>query len=202
MSQINEALDQINTIRSQLARVTRFRGYGPASIAAGGVLALATAGIEARFAGQSQLGLGSFISVWTFVAALAIFFAAFEMVRRTKRAHSSLAWEMMQSAATQFLPAVGVGVLLTIVLLRVAPSEGWMLPGLWQLFFGLGIFASCRFLPRATFFAGTWYFIAGLGCLMIGGRTHVLSPWEMGIPFGIGQCLVAMILRLGDDEEV
>lgn len=198
MPEIHDALAQISTIRTQLARVTRFRGYGPASIAAGGLLALAAAVLEAR---PSGLELGSFLGFWTGVAALAIAFAAIEMVRRAKRAHSSLAWEMIQAAATQFLPAVGVGLLFTVVLAGVAPEEGWLLPGVWQLLFCLGIFASGRFLPRAIFAAGAWYLIAGLACLMVGGRTRALSPWEMGIPFGIGQCLVAAILRFADDEE-
>lgn len=201
MSELNDALAQISTIRSQLARVTRFRGYGPASIAAGGSLALAAAALEARMARPPQFALWPFLGVWTLVAGIAIAFAAVEMVRRAKRAHSSFAGEMIQAAAAQFLPAVGVGLLLTVVLVRIAPENGWMLPGLWQLFFGLGIFASCRFLPRATFVAGVWYLIAGLGCLIVGASTHALSPWEMGIPFGIGQCLVAAILHLGDDEQ-
>ncbi|HMK86954.1 MAG TPA: hypothetical protein VK437_13425 [Steroidobacteraceae bacterium] len=201
MSELNDALAQISTVRSQLARVTRFHGYGPASIAAGGLLALVAAGLEARLANQSQVGLWPFIGTWTLIAVLAISFAVMEIVRRTKRAHSSLAIEMMQAAATQFLPAIGAGLLFTVVLVHVSPDDGWMLPGLWQIFFALGIFASCHILPRATFAAGAWYMIAGLACLMIGGRTHALSPWEMGIPFGIGQCLVATILRIGDNEE-
>jgi hypothetical protein len=97
----------------------------------------------------------------------------------------------------QFLPAVVVGLLLTIVLARVAPQDSWMLPGLWALIFSLGVFASCRFLPRPMFGVGLWYLASGLGCLVILGGTRSLSPWAMGIPFGIGQLLVAAVLQFG-----
>ena len=40
-------------------------------------------------------------------------------------------------------------------------SALWMLPGLWQILFSLGVFASCRLLPRATFFVALFYLIAG-----------------------------------------
>ena len=81
---------------------------------------------------------------------------------RARRVHDGLANEMVQSAAEQFLPALVVGSLLTAVVLRAAPKEAWMLPGLWQLLFSLGVFASCRFLPRLTFAVGIWYLICGI----------------------------------------
>lgn len=71
-----------------------------------------------------------------------------------------------------------------------------MLPGLWQVLFSLGVFASCRFLPRATFWVGVWYLATGMGCLAIGPDVPA-SPWEMGIPFGVGHLLVAGVLQFG-----
>ena len=75
-----------------------------------------------------------------------------------------------------------------------------MLPGLWQLIFSLGVFASCRFLPRQMFAVGVWYLAAGLFCLVAESAARALSPWEMGIPFGVGQLLVAAVLRFGYGE--
>ncbi len=46
---------------------------------------------------------------------------------------------------------------MTVVLLRAAPESLWMLPGLWQIFYSLGIFASCRLLPRPTFWVAVFY---------------------------------------------
>ncbi len=109
---------------------------------------------------------------------------------------------MIHSAVEQFLPAVIVGMLLTVVLARVAPQELWMLPGLWALLFSLGVFASCRFLPRLTFGVGVWYLVAGLTCLVAQSGPRTVSPWSMGITFGFGQLLVAAVLQFGFENTI
>jgi len=74
-----------------------------------------------------------------------------------------------------------------------------MLPGLWQVIFSLGIFSSCRFLPRPMIIAGVWYLLSGLGCIALGdGRA--LAPWTMGLGYGAGQLLVAAILLVATPE--
>ena len=69
-----------------------------------------------------------------------------------------------------------------------------MMPGLWQLFVSLGIFASLHNLPRSMMLAGAWYFVSAFACLLIASQHHVLSPWLMGVPFCLGQVLMAVIL--------
>jgi uncharacterized membrane protein YhhN len=71
-----------------------------------------------------------------------------------------------------------------------------MLPGLWQIIFSLGFFASCRTLPRPMFVAAIWYLGAGLGCLAFAGDAHAFSPWAMALPFAIGQFYLAVVLYL------
>jgi hypothetical protein len=107
---------------------------------------------------------------------------------------------MIQAAVEQFLPCVVVGMVLTVVLMRIAPQDAWMLPGLWAVLFSLGIFASCRFLPRQMFAVGAWYLAAGLVCLLVAANHHALLPWGMGISFGVGQLLVAAVLRFGFED--
>jgi len=89
------------------------------------------------------------------------------------------------------------------MLLRYVPAALWMLPAIWQLIFSLGVFSSCRFLPRPMLAAGTWYLLTSLVCLAF-GDSRTLSPWAMGISFGVGQLLVAGILFIathaGADE--
>jgi len=116
-----------------------------------------------------------------------------QMLTRSRRMHSALSGEMIRMAVEQFAPALGAGCLLTLVLFFYAPQVAWMLPGLWQVVFSLGAFASCRFLPKPMFIAGAWYLFTGLALLAIGER-NPLSPLVMGIPFGVGQILVAAIL--------
>jgi hypothetical protein len=139
----------------------------------------------------------AFFSVWIATAAVTVLLTALETVTRARRVHSGLANEMIQAAAEQFMPAILAGILLAVVLVRAAPHELWMLPGLWQLLFSMAVFASCRFLPKSTIVVGVWYLVAGLFCLMLLSASRSLSPWSMGIPFGVGQLLVAAALQLG-----
>lgn len=202
MTELRQALDDISAIRTQVARGTQFRGYGPLSVALSGVLALLVAAAQSHWVAHSNQGLKAFLDVWIATAAVAVFLSALETIFRARRVHSGLALEMIQAAAEQFLPCVVVGLLLTVVLLRIAPQDSWMLPGLWEVIFSLGVFASCRFLPRQMFGVGAWYLAAGLVCLLVASGHHALSPWAMGIPFGIGQLLVAAVLRYGFEDAI
>jgi hypothetical protein len=200
MTDLSQALAEISAIRAQVARGTEFRGYGPASIAASGVLALVVASAQAFWSRDLGRDVTSFLAVWVATAAVSVVLSTLETIVRARRVHSGFASEMLHSALEQFLPAMIVGLLLTGVLLLGAPADLWMLPGLWELIFSLGVFASCRFLPRQMFGVGVWYLACGLTCLMMGSGPRVLSPWEMGIPFGVGQLLVAAVLRYGFEE--
>jgi hypothetical protein len=202
MTELRQALDDISAIRTQVARGTQFRGYGPLSVASSGVLALMVAGAESRWMAGSNYGLKSFLGVWMATAAVSVLLSALETIFRARRVHSGLAMEMIQAAVEQFLPCIVVGILLTVVLMRIAPQDSWMLPGLWEVIFSLGVFASCRFLPRQMFGVGAWYLAAGLVCLLVASGHHALSPWAMGIPFGIGQLLVAAVLRYGFEDAI
>lgn len=202
MTELRQALDDISAIRTQVARGTQFRGYGPLSIAASGVLAMLVAAAQTRWIQSSEHDLRLFLLVWISTAAIAVVLSALETVFRVRRVHSGLALEMIQAAAEQFLPCVVVGLLLTVVLMRVEPRDSWMLPGLWAVIFSLGVFASCRFLPRQMFGVGAWYLAAGLVSLLIASGHHALLPWAMGISFGIGQLLVAAVLHFGFEDAV
>ena len=86
------------------------------------------------------------------------------------------------------------GALLTVVIVRAVPESLWMLPGLWQIVYSLGIFASCRLLPRPTFWVAVFYLGTGLAVLALAHGEAALSPWSMGLPFGVGQVLAALVL--------
>ena len=202
MTDLTQALAEISEIRAQVARGTQFRGYGPATIAVSGVLALIVAAAQAVWMKEGARDVVPFLAVWVATAAVSVALTTIETIVRSRRVHSGFATEMIQSAVEQFLPAAIVGLLLTGVMLLAAPKDSWMLPGLWELIFSLGVFASCRFLPRQMFGVGLWYLVCGLTCLMIASASRLLSPWEMGIPFGVGQLLVAAVLRYGFEEIV
>jgi hypothetical protein len=193
MNDLYQALGDISNIRRQMAHTTEFRGYGPATLAATGVFAIMAAGAQRFWVHDPGSHIVAYLSIWTTTAILSAALAGAQMYTRTRRIHSGLSDEMLRMAVQQFLPSVGAGLLLTLVLLRFVPSANWMLPGMWQVIFSLGIFSSCRFLPRPMMVAGAWYLLAGLGCIAM-GSSRALSPLAMGIPFGAGQLLIAGIL--------
>jgi hypothetical protein len=178
-----------------MARGTEFRGYGPVTLAATGGLALLAAAGQALWLPRAANHVGLYIALWGMTAAVSVTFIGLDMILRSWRIHSGLAQEMIWSAVEQFLPAGVAGGLITAVLLQYAPESLWMLPGLWQIVFSLGVFACCRFLPRAIFAVGIWYLIAGLACLVFAQGERAFSPWAMGLPYGVGQLLVAAILQ-------
>lgn len=193
MNDLHKAIGDISSIRRQMARSTEFRGYGPATLAGTAAFAIIAAGVQSFWVQDPANHIGSYLSIWIWTAFLSATLIAIQMHTRTRRMHSGLADEMIRMAVEQFLPSAVAGFFLTIILVRFVPSSEWMLPGLWQIVFSLGVFSSCRFLPRPIIAAGAWYLFTGLICVAFGGA-RALSPWTMGIPFGGGQLLVAGIL--------
>lgn len=200
MRDLDKALADIVAIRSQLAAGTAFRGYGPATMAATACIALLTALLQHVLLADATAQPASFLIGWALAAFLSLSMIGIEMRARSQRHHSGLADAMIHQAVEQFLPAGIAGVLLAVLLWNFAPESAWMLPGLWQLLTSLGVFASVRSLPRTVALAGAWYFLAGFAVLWLASATHTLSPWSMGLPFVIGQGLMAAILHFASGE--
>jgi hypothetical protein len=202
MNDLHKALGDIGSIRRQMARSTEFRGYGPATLATTGGIAILAASAQAIWLPDAAAHVQAYLSIWIVTAILSASVTGVQMYTRTRRIHSDMSNEMLRMAVEQFLPSAGAGMLLTMVLVNYVPTALWMLPGLWQVIFSLGVFSSCRFLPRPMIVAGAWYLLTGLVCTAF-GDIRALSPWAMGVPYGVGQLLVAAILLFtaeGGDE--
>jgi hypothetical protein len=199
MDDLRKALGDISSMRRQMARSTEFRGYGPATLAGTAGFALLAALIQTRLAPDPTNQLGRYLSIWIWTALASASLIGVQMHTRTRRIHSGMADEMIRMAVEQFLPSALAGALVTLVLVRYVASASWMLPGLLQIIFSLGVFSSCRFLPRAMVAAGAWYLATGLVCLAL-ADARALSPWAMAIPYAAGQLLVAGILYFSSHE--
>ncbi|MCF4125296.1 hypothetical protein [Methylobacterium sp. SyP6R] len=192
---LEKVLADIVAIRSQVAAGTAFQGYGPSALALTGGLALATAGLQAIFLDDPTGRPFTFLAGWIATAFVSVGVIGAEMLARSRRHHSGLADAMILNAVEAFLPAGAAGALLLLVLARLAPDSLWLLPGLWQMLVGLGLFSSLRALPRPVALAAGWYLVAGLGAIAAASEGHALSPWIMGLPFALGQGLLALILH-------
>jgi len=195
MADLYKALGDIRSIRRQMAHSTEFRGYGPATLAATGIVAALAASAQALWLPDPANRIAAYLGLWIATAVLSAVLTGTQMYARTRRIHSGLSNEMVRMAVEQFLPAAGTGLLVSIALAHFAPSSFWMVPGLWQVIFSLGIFSSCRFLPRPILRAGAWYLFSGLISIALGDN-RALAPWTMGVAYGAGQLLVAGILFL------
>jgi hypothetical protein len=200
MRDLDKALADIIAIRSQIASGTAFRGYGPAAIAATGGVALLTAILQYLWLDDPTGHPLAFLIGWAFAAGVSALMIWIEMQARSRRHHSGLADAMIHQAVEHFLPSGIAGVLFAVVLWKFAPETLWTLPGLWQVLVSLGVFASVRSLPRSVALAGGWYFVAGFVVLVLASQNHTLSPWTMGLPFVIGQSLMAAILYFASEE--
>ena len=148
--ELRDALTQISEIRRQVARTEVFRGYCAMPIAFSGLLALGAAGFQAVWIPDPAAHLTVYRALWVGTAVLSAVAAGSEMVNHARDSASPLAREITWLAIEQFIPRVMARGLLTIVLERSALEVLWILPGLWQILYRLGLFASCRLLPRAT----------------------------------------------------
>jgi hypothetical protein len=192
--QLDEALRQISDIRQQMARGEVFRGYRSITVGFSGVAGLSAAVLQPLWVPAPEIELQRYLGLWLGVAAASFVVAGTEVGWRAWSAGAGLARQHTLLAVEQFLPCVVVGALVTLCIYRGAPHVAWMLPGLWSLIFGLGVFASYRLLPPQVFWVGSYYVVCGCGCLLWGQGENALSPWLMGISFGGGQLLGAAVL--------
>jgi type IV secretory pathway TrbD component len=190
--QLDDALLQIAQIRRQLARSEVFRGYRAATTAFSGIVALTASLIQALWLPPT---LGAYLALWISAAALSLAVVGTEMFISCRRAQSALRDEMTFSAIEQFLPSLMAGGLLTLILARFAPDALWLMPGVWAVLFGLGIFASRRLLPRGAGAVGFWYLFTGFCSIALASRSRTeFFAWHMAVMFGVGQLIAAGML--------
>ena len=199
MRELDKALADITAIKSQMARGTQFRGYGPATVALTAFVALGAGALQHMIIGDPKASVGAYVALWIGAAIVSVVVVGIEMVSRSRRMYRGFADEMIHSAIEQFIPAGAAGVLLTVVICLYAPQAGWMLPGLWQIVFSLGLFAACRSLPRAMFAVPVWYLASGLFALAFANESHSFLPLVMALPFSVGQLAMAAILYANMD---
>jgi hypothetical protein len=203
VTDLHKALADIGNIRLSLAAGTMFRGFGPTVIAATGTLAFVAAAAQSMWLDPNGEAF-TFVAVWSGIAVISVILIGLEMLARTRRQQSGLADEMLLNTVEHFLPIGAAGLVISAILLRFAPDAAWLLPGLWQMLLAVGLFVAMRFLPRAVAIAAAWYFLAGAAVLIISSQERALLPWAMGIPFGVGQLLMAGILHValgGEDAK-
>lgn len=192
--ELRDALVQIAEIRRQMAKSDVFRGYRSAPVAVSGLSAVCATVVQPYVAPDPVANLTPYLALWIGMAMLSVAAVAVEMGVRMHLTHDWKYLEPTRLAVEQFVPPMLAGILVTVVLVRHAPENVSLLPGLWQILFSLGIFASARLLPRPIFVVAAFYLFTGIVALVWARDGSSLAPWVMGVPFAVGQLSAAAIL--------
>lgn len=195
VTELDRALSDLAFIQDRFAASTRFRGLAPQAVASTGVLAFALAAaqtIEPERFGATGI---PFVIAWVAAAVIAAALVAVEASQRARRLHGRLADMLMAGTLRLMLPFGAAGAVITFVIAKTAPDSIWILPGLWQLLIALIGFAAVSTLPPTIVWPAGWYFTCGSVTLLLAGEVAVPTPWMMGVPFGVGQLLVALTLH-------
>ncbi|HET9369657.1 MAG TPA: hypothetical protein VFO19_05395 [Vicinamibacterales bacterium] len=195
---VSRALEQIEAIHEQLAKGEVYRGWRPVPVAVSGVLGLIAAAWQSI--ATRPVEPWSFTAYWLGVALFSLIVGCAEIVWHYVARATATDRRRTQQVLGQFLPALVAGAIMTGALVRLSAALATLLPGLWALFFGVGIFAARPYLPGASVWVALYYWTAGLVLLWIAGGVDTLSPWAVGGTFGMGQLLAALALYISDDR--
>jgi hypothetical protein len=190
--ELRDAIEQISRIHTQLAATERLRSLRAVPVALSGVFAIVAALLQPSLVGDPLARPDLYLLLWCSAALTSGIVAGAVVLRRVLRTPGALSVANARLAAMQFLPCLLVGMVITWFVAARLPQQLWLLPGLWQLLFGLGNLAAHRLLPLPGVFVGLAYVATGTACLWF--ERLALDPWAMGLPFAAGQLALAGIL--------
>lgn len=194
MDDVERALSQIADIRARVSASSRFRGFAPQAMAFGSLLSLGVATAQTLWPAALASSAPRYLAVWGFAFVCASVVSAIAGVPRSRSLHGSMAEAMLSSTLRHLLPFAAACAVVAFVICRAAPTAAGVVPGLWQILVALAGFSLASSLPRAILLPTLWFFFTGAVALGLGMRSEVPSPWMMGLPFAIGQGMVALIL--------
>ena len=196
--ELNRALAQLADIQDQITRAEVYRGYRSVPVAASGVIGLAAAALQPDGLAADPVG---FVAYWAAIAACAGFVGIGEIVYNYVVHDEALARRRTRRVVGQLLPSLLGAAIITACFVRLGASLVPLLPGIWAICFGVGIFASRPFLVRASGWAALYYYAVGVGLLWIAGGPESLNAWSVGGTFGAGQLLTAAVLYWNLENE-
>ena len=189
---VSRALSQIAEIHQQMAKGEVYRGYRSVPVAASGLIGIAAAALQPRHVtGQDAIG---FVVYWSGVAAVAGVIGASEIVYNYVVREDETERRRTRQVIGQFLPSVLAAAIVSASFVHLSAGLVPLLPGLWAICFGLGVFASRPYLPRASGVVALFYYAAGIALLWRAHGVESLSGWWVGATFGVGQLMTALVL--------
>ncbi len=184
-----DALAQVERLREVILERRAFRGFsGEARWVAG---AAAVAGAALLAGPWLPRTPGAHLAAWGVVLAAAVAANYAALVAWFLHDPASRRDLLSLKPAVDVIPALAVGGLLSVVLVRAGLHD--RLFGTWMCCYGLA-HACCRVsLPRANYTLGLAYLACGAALLLAPG-VRFLAPWPMGLVFGAGEAAGGWIL--------
>lgn len=190
--EVSRALDQIAEIHDHLARTEIYRGSRSVPIAFSGLAAVIGWALQ-PWVLPAPAPLG-FVVYWVVIAAVCVSLVMAEVAYHYVVRSGPAARRTTRKVIGQFCPCLAAGALVTTLIAGTGHASIPLLPGLWALLLGLGLFSSRPYLPRAIGWVGLFYLAAGGVLLWRAGESTEPASWGMGAVFGIGQLLAALVL--------
>ena len=191
---IDDAVEQISEIHKHLAKSEIFYGYKPKAVMSVGIIAFMLAVFQSWVV--IPLNDSIFLIQWLIAAAVIIIFMAGNIIYNYLKHGSNFEIHQMSKVLIQFVPSLVGGSIITAVFFSIESSAMVFLPGIWAVFFGLGIFSMRPYLPGMIGLLTLYYFISGAALLCLVRYNLSFSPWGLGLTFGFGHLFAALILQL------
>ncbi len=194
MTELDRALSDIAEVRERLAMAQRFKGYsGVAAMISGALAVLAGFVQRALIAVPSSVAEKHlYFAIWFSCAAIAAL-VNYGAILNWFRSDASLRdrWQT-RTVGLAILPALLLGAGFSFGLL--AHGEIALLPGVWYGCYGVGLFASRTMLPNGALPISAAFLALGIALLFI-PASIALSWWMLPLGFGVGQCVIGMLIR-------
>jgi hypothetical protein len=171
----DRALDNLRFIRETMERAGTFTAISGWGIVAVGVVAMIAAGV-ARTRPTVEWRVGT----WVVTAAACIALSLWATARKARRSDLSMVSGPAQKLALAFSPAMLVGALLTIALLRIGAND--LLPAVWLLLYGTAVVAGGAFSVRIIPVMGVCFMSLGAAALF---APPFIGDWLMVGGFGL-----------------
>ena len=193
------ALDRIDEIHAQVAKGEVVRGYRPVPVAIAAAAGLLAGWLQPRLVPEGDAA--RFLGWWVAVALLNVAVNAAVIAAGYARCADRFARRHTRQVVGQFVPCLLAGAAVTFGLPAAGPAFVRLLPGLWALLFGLGVFASRPYLARATGWVALFFVAAGTALLLFPPGTYEALGLAHGVVFGAGLLGAAVVLHLDVPRE-
>ncbi|HEY3011164.1 MAG TPA: hypothetical protein VGJ36_00360 [Gemmatimonadales bacterium] len=168
------AMDNLSFIRSTMERATAFT-----AVPGWGGVAMGVTALIATVLASNSATVTEWLVIWLSASVLAFTIGGWAMVRKARRAGTTVFSYSGRRFVLSYVPPLAVGALLTVVLVRAGLHSA--LPGTWLLLYGTGVVTGGAFSVRVVPIMGFCFMALGALALLI---SPGWSEWLLAAGFG------------------